>query len=137
MVAGVVAIAALIWSVWLVGSRADSSLRASEAKARHDEAVRVEAARALQTASLRSGCGRAVARDFEAWETNRDLRRFALDAAHTRERSGELAIARRYRGTASRAEFRMMRIKLRLPKDEDAATVSAFCRDLYPDPTSR
>jgi hypothetical protein len=135
MVAGVVAIAALIWSVWLVGDHAADSVRASEAKARAELAHRDESARAKQTALLRVGCGRSVARDFEAWETNRDLRRLALDAAHVREQSGELAIARRYRGTASRAEFRMMRIKLRIPEREDPATVSAFCRDLYPEPT--
>jgi hypothetical protein len=129
MVAGVVAIAALIWSVWLVGDHAADSVRASEAKARAELAHRDESARAKQTALLRTGCGRSVARDFEAWETNRDLQRLAR-AAHGR--SGDLMA---YRGTASRAEFRMQRIKLRLPEREDPATVSAFCRDLYPNPT--
>jgi hypothetical protein len=97
------------------------SVRASEAKARAELAHRIESARTKQTALLRVGCGRSVARDFEAWETNRDLRRLALAAGH--------------RTLAARAEFRMARIKLRLPEREDAATVSAFCRDLYPEPT--
>lgn len=133
MVAGVVAIATLVLSVWLVGDHAASNLRASEAKARQDEAVRVESARAAQTASLRAGCARAVARDFESWETNRDLRSFANDAARARRASGDVAIARRYSQTADRAHFRMMRIRLRLPDGEDGATVAAFCRTLYPD----
>jgi hypothetical protein len=123
MVAGVVAIAALIWSVWLVGNHAARSVHASEARARAELAHQDQSARTKQTALLRVGCGRSVARDFEAWETNRDLRRIALAAGH--------------RTLASRAEFRMARIKLRLPRHEDPASVSAFCRDLYPDPTSR
>jgi hypothetical protein len=121
MVAGVVAIAALIWSVWLVGNHAARSVHASEARARAELAHQDQSARMKQTALLRVGCGRSVARDFEAWETNRDLRRIALAAGH--------------RTLASRAEFRMARIKLRLPRREDPASVSAFCRDLYPDPT--
>jgi hypothetical protein len=121
MVAGVVAIAALIWSVWLVGNHAARSVHASEAKARAELARRDDSARAKQTALLRVGCGRSVARDFEAWETNRDLQRLARSMGH--------------RTLASRAGFRMARIKLRLPDREDAATVSAFCRDLYPEPT--
>jgi hypothetical protein len=121
LVAGVVAIAALIWSVWLVGDHAADSVRASEAKARAELAHRDESARAKQTALLRTGCGRSVARDFEAWETNRDLQRLARADGHPL--------------MASRAEFRMQRIKLRLPEREDAKAVSAFCRDLYPNPT--
>jgi hypothetical protein len=121
MVAGVIGIAALVLSVWIVGDHAADSIRASEAKARAELAHRDDSARSKQTALLRTACGRSVAQDFEAWETNRDLQRLAWAAGH--------------RLMAARAEFRMQRIRLRLPEREDAATVSEFCRALYPEPT--
>jgi len=132
--AGVLGVVALIVSVWMVGERAADSIRASEAKARSEEATRVLKARVEQTQTLRAGCARAVARDYEAWETNRDLRDFARDAAVARRASGDHGVARGYDATARRAERRMDRIRVRLPAREDAATISAFCRVLYPEP---
>lgn len=134
LLAGVVGIVALIVSVWLVGAKSASDIRESESKARQEQATRVEAARVVQTASLRAGCARGVARDFEAWGTNRDLRNFAREAAKARHASGDHVVARRYAGIASRAHFRMRRIRLRLPNREDDAAITAFCRTLYPDP---
>jgi hypothetical protein len=137
MLLGMVAIVVLIFSVWLVGAKAASNVRDSEARARIEQAHRDDVARQKQTASLRAGCARGVARDFESWETNRDLRRLALDAAAARRAEGNIRIARRYATTASRAGFRMDRIKLRLPRREDDATIAAFCRSLYPDPVTQ
>jgi hypothetical protein len=133
-VAMALAVGALILSVWLVGAKAASDIRASELKARTEQAARVERARIIQTASVRAGCARGVARDFEAWETNRDLYRFAQAAANVWRSDGRLVVARRYQSTADHARFRMARIRLRLPNREDAATVRAFCVTLYPDP---
>jgi hypothetical protein len=136
LVASAVGVAALIVSVWLVGVEAASGVRESEARARAAQARRDEAVRTAQTQQLRAGCARSAARDFEALGTNRDLRNLAREAAHVRRLSGQVAVARRYAATASRAEFRMIRIRLRLPQREDAAAVTEFCRQLYPEPTS-
>lgn len=135
LVAGVVAIGALILSVWLVGARAADSVHDSEARARQALATKEHEARVAQNESLRRACARGVARDFEAWETNRDLRNFSRDAAVARHASGDHAVARGYDGIARRAERRMARIRLRLPVRENEAAVTAFCRDLYPEPT--
>jgi hypothetical protein len=134
LMAMVVAVGALIFAVWLVGDQAADGVRESEAKARTEQAARDTQARAAQTKALRAGCARGVARDFEAWETNRDLYRFAQAAANVWRSDGRLVVARRYQSTADHARFRMARIRLRLPNREDAATVRAFCVTLYPDP---
>jgi hypothetical protein len=134
LMAMVVAVGALIFAVWLVGDQAARGVRESEAKARTEQAARDTQARAAQTTALRAGCARAVARDSEAWATNRDLRDFARDAEAARRASGDDAVARRYAGIAARAGFRMRRIRLRLPKREDGTAVTAFCVKLYPDP---
>lgn len=123
LLTGVVAILALIVSVWLVGERSASDVRHSEARARD-----------RQSDQLRQGCARGVARDFEALGTNRDLMGFARDAAVARRRDGNEGTAARYEATAARAEVRMARVRLRLPAREDEATVAKFCRDLYPVP---
>lgn len=135
LIAGVIGVAALILSVWLVGANAARDVRESEAKARADQVRSDDAARAQQTTNQRLGCARGVARDFEALGTNRDLRDFARDAAAVRRASGQIEVAHRYAGTARRAEFRMRRIRLRLPAREDVASVVAFCRELFPEPT--
>lgn len=136
LLAGVVAVVALIVSVWLVGAKAKSDVQSSEARARQAQVRRDAVARRAQTEALRSGCARSVARDFESLGTNRDLRDFARDAARARAASGQLSIARRYRMRASSAEFRMRRIRLRLPVREDDAAITAYCRTLFPDPAS-
>jgi hypothetical protein len=106
MVAGVVAVAALVLSVWMVGDRAKANLLEESQRA-----VR------QQTRQLRAGCARGVARDFESMGTNRDLRDFAQDAARARRAEGRVALAHRYRARASSAEFRMRRIRRRLRAD--------------------
>lgn len=124
MVAGVVAVAALVLSVWMVGDRAKANLLEESLRA-----VR------QQTQQLRAGCARGVARDFESLGTNRDLRDFARDAARARRAEGRVALARRYRSRASSAEFRMRRIRRRLPAMETGKAVTRFCQALYPEPT--
>jgi hypothetical protein len=98
LMAMVVAVGALIFAVWLVGDQAARGVRESEAKARTEQAARDTQARAAQTTALRAGCARAVARDSEAWATNRDLRDFARDAEAARRASGDRAVARAVRG---------------------------------------
>jgi hypothetical protein len=137
MMLGMTAIVVLIFSVWLVGAKAASNVRASEARARIEQAHRDDVVRQKQTSALRAGCARGVARDFESWQTNHDLRRLALDAAAARRAEGNLKVARRYASTASHAGFRMDKIRLRLPKHEDDATIADFCRSLYPDPATQ
>lgn len=128
----IIATMVLIILVIIFASKTASDIRASEAKARAQESVRAEAARTAQTASLRAGCARGVARDFEAFGTNTDLAGFARDAAKTRRVSGDRSAASKYDKRAVSAEARVKRIKLRLPKREDEATIAAFCRQLYP-----
>jgi hypothetical protein len=129
----VVALVAFAVAVWQIGEDTASSIRESEGKAREAEARRVERAAAIQTVSVRAGCARAAARDFEAWETNRDLRTFALRAARARRADGDAAVARSYDAISERASRRMARIKVRLPVREDEASVTVFCRELYPE----
>jgi hypothetical protein len=136
MLAGVVAIGALVVSVWLVGENAKTDLRASEAKARAQDRSATQARLRAQNVLIREGCARSVARDFEAFDTNRDLRDFARDAMRARRASGDEAIARRYERTAASASFRMRRIAQRLPDREDDAAVAEWCRRLYPEPAS-
>jgi hypothetical protein len=131
----VVAIGALILSVWLVGENAKQDLRASEAQERAADRERTLLALRTQSVLVRSGCARAVDRDFEALETNRDLRDFAQDAMRARRSSGDFAVARRYEATAASATFRMRRIKARLPDREDEASIAEWCRRLYPEPS--
>jgi hypothetical protein len=132
-----IGVAAIVFSVGLVGTKAASNLHDSEARARIDQVHRDDVTRQKQTAALRAGCARGVARDFESWQTNHDLRRLALDAAAARRAEGNMRVARRYTSTAMHAGFRMERIRLRLPKHEDDATIAAFCRSLYPDPVTQ
>jgi hypothetical protein len=122
----------LVVSVGLVGQKAANDIHASEAKARGEQATRVETARVAQTQTLRAGCARGVARDFEALGTNRDLAGFARDAARARRATGDEAIARGYDRRAAAAEARMRRVTLRLPAHEDEASITAFCRVLFP-----
>jgi hypothetical protein len=110
MVAGVVAIVTLVFSVWLVGDRTTGRLNQS----------------------LLSGCARAVSRDQESWATNRDLAAFAHDAARARRAEGDEQVAVRYEARAASAEARMVQIKRRLPASDDVATVAVFCRHLFP-----
>jgi hypothetical protein len=133
LMAMVVAVGALIFAVWLVGDQAARGVRESEAKARTEQAARDTQARAAQTTALRAGCARAVARDSEAWATNRDLRDFARDA----RRRGARPVMR------GGAAVRGHRGPRRVPDATDTAApaeargwaaVTAFCVKLYPDP---
>lgn len=135
LIAGVVAVGALVLSVWLVGDRAAANLKASEARARTVQAREQAAALLAQNSNLRDGCARAVARDFELYGTNRDLAGYANDAARVWAREGRADVARKYAARAHSAELRMARIKVRLPASDDVGTVTAFCRLLYPAPT--
>lgn len=135
LIAGSVGIVALVLSVWLVGSRATADLKASEARARAEQSREQHAALVAQNSNLRDGCARAVARDFEAYGTNRDLAGYAFDAAKVWARDGRPDVARKYAARGHSAELRMARIKVRLPKGDDVATVTVFCRTLYPVPT--
>lgn len=124
LVAQVAATVALVVAVVVLGNQTRGSIRAGE-----------EAARARQTAQLREECARTVARDFEAWGTNRDLAGLASDAAATRRASGDYGAARKYAARAKAAETRVQSIAARLPASRDVATVTVFCRRLYPEPT--
>jgi hypothetical protein len=128
-------VVALVFSVWLVGHQATSDLKASEARARAIQSREQHAALVAQNSNLRDGCARAVARDFEAYGTNRDLAGYAFDAAKVWARDGRPDVARKYAARGHSAELRMDRIKVRLPKDDDVATVTVFCRTLYPVPS--
>jgi hypothetical protein len=87
-----------------------------------------------ETGQLREGCARGVARDFEAWGTNRDLAGFARDAAAARRKT-DPGIARRYDRRARDAQARVVTIGARLPASDDPATVREFCAALFPVPT--
>jgi hypothetical protein len=117
---GVVALIALVVSVWLVGVRSADDLRSAQ-----------ESGLRAQTRQLQARCAVGIARDFESLDTNRDLRDFASDAAVARRRSGDFDIARRY---TQRAQSRMDRIALRLPASSDPVTVARFCVALFPMP---
>lgn len=121
MALGVVAIVALIVSVWLVGMQAADGVRDSE-----------RVARERQTGQQRAGCVRGVQRDFESWQTNQDLRAFALSAAAARRADKNVRVARRYEAIADRAAARMVTIQTRLPERNDVAAATAFCIRLYP-----
>jgi hypothetical protein len=120
---GVVALIALVVSVWLVGVRSADDLRSAQ-----------ESGLRAQTRQLQARCAVGIARDFESLDTNRDLRDFASDAAVARRRSGDFDIARRYTQRAQSAQSRMDRIALRLPASSDPVTVARFCVALFPMP---
>lgn len=124
LIGQVIATAALVVAVMVLGNQTRASIRAGE-----------EAARARQTAQLRGECARTVARDFEAWGTNRNLAGLASDAAATRRATGDFAAARKYAARQRAAEVRVQSIATRLPASRDVATVTVFCRRLYPEPT--
>lgn len=130
----IVSVGALVLSVWLVGRHAANGVRASESRARREQVQRDASARAAQTVTLRAGCARGVARDFELYGTNRDLAGYARDASRVWRANGRRDVARKYAARAQDAEFRMARIGVRLPHGEDAASVRAYCVRLYPDP---
>lgn len=92
------------------------------------------AARERQTEQLRQSCQREVQRDFEAYGVNQDLMTFANDAAAARRAAGQPGVARKYARTASRASARMVKIGARLPGGSDPATITVFCRVLFPAP---
>lgn len=121
LVAQVAATLVLVAGVWMLGAKTKADIRAGESNARKE-----------LTEQLRNACSRGVARDFEAYDTNRDLAGFAEEAATARAKDGNIKAAAQYRARAASARARMVSIKTRLPASDNVADVLVFCRELYP-----